>query len=69
MDLSRSATGDALADCGSFARLAPDGRWRLYHDSFRDYLHNDDDIGSGPEQDLAIAERLIGLFRTGGAAT
>ena len=62
MDLPHAVVRDALLDCGSFAQQDPAGRWRLYHESFRDYLVSDEEIGSGPEQDLAVAQRLVSLF-------
>lgn len=56
------ATRDALADSAAFTRRDAVGRWRVYHESFRDYLAADDEIGAGPEQDLVVAEHLLDRF-------
>lgn len=53
---------DALADLGSFVRSDTQGRWTIWHESFRDYVVADQEIGSGPEQDLVLARRMVALF-------
>jgi hypothetical protein len=60
--LGRSEVRDALNDCGSFLRQDDAGRWSIFHESFRDYLAADEEIDSGPAQDLDLAERMCARY-------
>lgn len=62
MGLPRSRTDDVLRDCGPYlSGVAPEGPFRLYHQSFRDFLVGTDDTSFMVYSDEASAA-LAGYF-------